>query len=246
MEQVPRPREADVAQELAERVSGKQEVSTDSGYIDVLTEHTIYEVKDFRKWKAAIGQILVYRHYYPKCKPTIYLFGKAPHELKSLIRKHCDELGVDVEWHHEKASRKPEPASTLIPDGKDDALNGYIEEVEEYDMYPSIEGYIRALRSVSPTEQQQRMLQAHYYAPEHTITATQLAHAMGYGSFQAASLQYGRFAKQVREVLDWWYLADIHICIFNSFSHLNNEWHWIMHPELATALEELGWVQPED
>jgi hypothetical protein len=246
MEQAPKPREKDVEQALVSRIGGERQVPTRSGFIDVQTTTTIYEVKDFRKWKAAIGQILVYRRYFPDHKPTIYLFGKAPQELKSLIREHCDELGVDVEWHHEKVkvSGKVEPAPAPIPDEDDDAHHEYDGEYD--DEYPSIEDYVWALRSVSPTERQQRMLQAHYDAPEHTITATQLAYAMGYKSFAAANLQYGRFAERVREALDWWYLEDIHICIFNSFSYLNDEWHWIMHPELATALEELGWVQPVD
>lgn len=111
---------------------------------------------------------------------------------------------------------------------------------------PAVEEYLWALQAVAPTVRQRQMLQAHYDAPEHTITATQMARAVGFNGFEAANLQYGRFAKRVRDALNWHHGADLQIYIFNSFAHYNGEWHWIMHPELAEALEELGWVEPVD
>jgi hypothetical protein len=161
---------------------------------------------------------------------VIYLFGKAPQKHKAMIQRCCDALGVELQWYGDA----------------DDA--GYVQNgnATGNDIYPSVDNYVWALQQVKPSEKRKQMLQAHYNAPQHTITATQLTQALGYESFPAANLQYGLFAKRVRKVLNWWHYPDIHICIFTAFDHRNGEWHWIMHPELAVALEELGWVEPVD
>lgn len=251
MAKAPKPRERMVQQQLHAEVGGNCEESTSAGRIDVITSNAIYEIKDFRNWKAAIGQILVYRSYYPKLTPTIYLFGKAPLELRQLIQKHCDELHIALQWHDKRyasTTAPPIPDSTPTTNGEE-RNNGGVSEVnyenhwsETDDIYPSIDDYLWAFRTVPPSENQKRMLRAHYNAPEHTITATQLAHALGYKSFAPANLHYGKFAERIRQALRWWHYPDIHICIFNTFLYRNDEWHWIMHPELAEALEKLGWV----
>jgi hypothetical protein len=228
MAQPPQPREKDVRDKLALQVQGKCEDCIAAGKIDVLTAQVIYEVKNFREWKAAIGQVLVYQYYYPERTPAIYLFGKATKEHRALIQKHCDALNIRVEWYGASTPAAPAPNPDPQP----------------VDMYPSVEEYTSALRSISPSERQKQMLRAHYDAPRHTITATQLARALKYKRSAPANLHYGLFAKRVRQALNWWHFQDIHICIFNTFSHHHGEWHWIMHPELAEALEELGWVKP--
>jgi hypothetical protein len=255
MAQPPQPREKDVRDKLALQVQGKCEDCIAAGKIDVLTAQVIYEVKNFREWKAAIGQVLVYQYYYPERTPTIYLFGKATKEHRALIQKHCDALNIRVEWYGASTPAAPAPKPDPQPvDTQGDEPAWYVDyynddicpSVDYYndDIYPSVEEYTSALRSISPSERQKQMLRAHYDAPRHTITATQLARALKYKRSAPANLHYGLFAKRVRQALNWWHLRDIHICIFNTFSHHHGEWHWIMHPELAEALEELGWVKP--
>ncbi|MBC1220961.1 hypothetical protein GNF10_25400 [Nostoc sp. UCD121] len=74
------------------------EVNTPAGKIDILTIHEIIEVKNVLGWKSAIGQILIYGHYYPNHQKRIHLFGQCCSNTKQLIKFHCDELNIQVTW----------------------------------------------------------------------------------------------------------------------------------------------------
>lgn len=80
---------------LAERLDGKIEVSTPAGKIDVLTETHVIEVKDYKGWKSAIGQVQAYSESYPKRQKAIYLIGKTPNNLKQIL-KTCKRLNIEV------------------------------------------------------------------------------------------------------------------------------------------------------
>ena len=94
------------------------------------------------------------------------------------------------------------------------------------------------------------MLQKQYRAPNHTITAAELARAMGYASYSAANLRYGKLGRFLAEALSytppvrsdgtpryWTTLAQ-----GNPDLESGEDFQWIMRPELATALEELKLV----
>lgn len=57
-------------------VAYQREVPTPVGYIDVLTEDTLYEAKHWSSVKHALGQILFYGHYYPRPEQIIVVFAK--------------------------------------------------------------------------------------------------------------------------------------------------------------------------
>ncbi len=108
---------------------------------------------------------------------------------------------------------------------------------------PSPEQYVsafRKLRNVSDTQIQ--LLRLHYHAPERTITATQMAHAVGYSHYSIANSQYGRLGRLVGEQLKFnptkeWLGALV------TFEKRQGEWHWIMRSQVAEALERLRWVE---
>ena len=54
----------------------KTEIYTPSGYVDILTEDEIIEVKNARDWKNAIGQLLAYNNFFPDKKLRMHLFEK--------------------------------------------------------------------------------------------------------------------------------------------------------------------------
>lgn len=81
---------------LAFDLNGEVEVLTDCGRIDVLTSTEIIEVKSVKHWKSALGQILVYGHYYQHHKKRIHLYGKASNQCLALIQKHCSRFNVSV------------------------------------------------------------------------------------------------------------------------------------------------------
>ena len=93
-----------------------------------------------------------------------------------------------------------------------------------------------------------RFLQTHYHAPDKTLTATQMAKAMGYYSFKGANLHYGKLGKIVGKALDWDTATEKEaqgapgIFVLSEFKKPGKEWFWIMRPEVAQALETLRWT----
>jgi putative restriction endonuclease len=86
------------------------------------------------------------------------------------------------------------------------------------------------------------MLRVHYHAPERTITARKLAELVGYNSYSVVNAQYGRLARLVGEQLDYSPEPE-RLGTLVRFDKRHDEWHWLMRPEVAEALERLGWVQ---
>ncbi len=102
--------------------------------------------------------------------------------------------------------------------------------------------FLKVLQEVRPRleENYLKMLQANYSAPKRTITATQMAHALGYQGRQGAN-NYGNLAKMLCEELG--YPKDhIPLYLLVSFSKLSGHWLWTMRPQVAEALEDLGLV----
>ena len=116
----------------------------------------------------------------------------------------------------------------------------------------SVEEYKSALDLIKDqlSEVHLRMFQAQYEAPNHTVTASELANAVGYKSFSPANLHYGRLGCLIGEAANfsppprdnstirWWPIlsAGIRRTPTRGFQ-------WVMHPQLVQALEELGWVE---
>ena len=100
--------------------------------------------------------------------------------------------------------------------------------------------YLEAFRQLQLSESDIRMLRAHYLAPRRTITATQLAFAVGFGVYSASNLHYGRLARKLCRVLN---LTPRHnLAAFVFFHRPNEEWEWEMRPQLAYAIETLSIV----
>lgn len=97
----------------------------------------------------------------------------------------------------------------------------------------------------SMTENQHTMLKFHYDAPQQTVTAGELAEAVGFKAFNGANLQYGWLARKLCDFLELdlgsWVLLNVLV----TFRH-GNYWEWIMRPEVATALEQLRWCGGND
>jgi hypothetical protein len=85
------------------------------------------------------------------------------------------------------------------------------------------------------------MLQAHYSAPKRRLTAIQMAHELGYQGYRPANRHYGTLAVRLCEELG--YPEDsIPLALLVSFIKPSGHWLWVMRPQVAHALEELGWV----
>jgi len=83
---------------LQEKLGGEIEVKCLAGKIDLLTPLEIIEVKKVSDWKSALGQVLVYGHYYPSHQKRLHLFGTTQESFIEFIRSHCTEFEVTVTW----------------------------------------------------------------------------------------------------------------------------------------------------
>jgi 5-methylcytosine-specific restriction protein A len=97
------------------------------------------------------------------------------------------------------------------------------------------------------------MLKAHYAEEGHAATMSQLARAGGFESYAVANLQYGKLGHMLSDALggsvegreggtpNWTFpLGEV------TRAPGGGEWVWVMRPEVALALEELGWVAAGD
>jgi hypothetical protein len=125
--------------------------------------------------------------------------------------------------------------------------------------FPPVEDYKQAFMAISCeiTNSHKAMLKAHYQASAQIITATGLAQAAGYEHFGGANLQYARIAELVANYLNYmpperddngkpfwsWMLASGYWkTLEDTESMTQREWQWQLRPQVAQALEELGWV----
>src|SRR3990172_2675103 len=109
------------------------------------------------------------------------------------------------------------------------------------------EDYITALRNLNISPHHIKMIQAHYYAPDRTMTASQMAKAMGYHNHNAANLHYGKFGRLVGNAFGWDPTAEESqgadaVYILAELKKPGRYWLWIMRPEVAQAIEKLRWT----
>jgi predicted HNH restriction endonuclease len=107
---------------------------------------------------------------------------------------------------------------------------------------PEFQQYIAAFQAVNNlTDHHIQILQIHYDAPEQKITAKQLSQAIGYSHHTTANMMYGRLARLVGEQLGYSPEPE-KLGTLVTFEKRKGEWHWVLRPEVAQALETLGWV----
>lgn len=112
------------------------------------------------------------------------------------------------------------------------------------------EDYISAFRSLNVAPHHIKMLQAHYAAPDRTLTALEMAKAMGYHNHHAANLHYGKLGRLVGNALGWNPSADEAqgadaVYILSEFRKPEKNWLWIMRLEVSEAIENLGWTNEQ-
>lgn len=139
----------------------------------------------------------------------------------------------------EKPRKEYESTDKFVGDADD--LTWYeVTPASEQDRF-SAKDYAKALCELKLTKNQRAMLRIHYAAPGHTITARQLAVAMGYNSWRATNMHYGRLGRLVGEKLGLPPDTKLEaICAFHKAP--GKEWEFIQRPNLVSALESLGIV----
>jgi hypothetical protein len=88
-------KEKEIQIKLQQELGGEIEVETDSGFIDLLTDTEIIEIKNGKNWKHAMGQVLSYSIDYKNHIKRIHLFDM---EYDSHINKTCHVYNVKVTY----------------------------------------------------------------------------------------------------------------------------------------------------
>jgi hypothetical protein len=110
---------------------------------------------------------------------------------------------------------------------------------------PSVAAYKAVLPQAieSLSDSQIAMLRAQYLAPQHAMTATQLAEAAKYRSFHGANLQYGKMGQKLRKALKYTNPDGQASYVLSYFiipeSDYNDEWIFVLHPNVVQAIKEL-------
>ena len=84
--------ESVIRDKIALDENGIVEVKTEVGFIDVLTDTKIIEVKKFHNWKHALGQIECYGYFYPNRQKWIYLFDTTEYTDDNISTDLIDEI----------------------------------------------------------------------------------------------------------------------------------------------------------
>lgn len=92
------------------------------------------------------------------------------------------------------------------------------------------------------------ILIGHALAPERKLSVAEMGRLVGYKSNKAASLHYGKFARLLSEHMPEKELFGSgdqlsHIGIWDKTPNGESHGSWVMYEELASALQELGWIQ---
>ena len=88
-----------IQQKLNMKFNGKCRVPNEIGFIDILTDDKIIEVKHLDNWMSAFGDILAYSTLYPNHSKCIHLFGtKNNYELLKEIEKIYSEYDVELTY----------------------------------------------------------------------------------------------------------------------------------------------------
>jgi hypothetical protein len=85
---------------LQEREGGDREVETPVGYVDLLTDDYVIEVKHVKVWKEGT-KVLLYAAYFPNRKPRIHLFGGYTQDFRTLVETALERLNIVTTWERE-------------------------------------------------------------------------------------------------------------------------------------------------
>lgn len=95
-----RVKQRSVRDALALIVGGKTEQVTPVGFIDVLSDTEVIEVKHYTLWKHGLGQVLSYQLHYPHLAKRLHLFaqigGRDTDKYLEKAKSTCDPFAVKV------------------------------------------------------------------------------------------------------------------------------------------------------
>ena len=105
--------EQQLQQILAKQLNGKTEVITKCGRIDILTDKELIEIKEYRNWKVAIGQLLSYSKFFPKHQLVMYVYGRITTDFKTVLDT-CSSYNIILKYDSGIQSNEYETDISLL------------------------------------------------------------------------------------------------------------------------------------
>ncbi len=115
-------------------------------------------------------------------------------------------------------------------------------------LLPSVADYAAAFQAIEAgiTPKQRELLLLHHRAQARVTSATRLAEAVGFENYNAVNLQYGLLARQVADQLgidlNESVVAGVLVDFVDPGFAANEHFLWVLRPDVAQALEDLGWA----
>lgn len=93
-------REKELQEKYKKKLNAKREVKTPVGYIDLLTDNKLIELKIASNWKYGIGQLICYGTYYEDHDKWLYLFDHDDLSIdeKKNIELICENNDIGVKY----------------------------------------------------------------------------------------------------------------------------------------------------
>lgn len=88
-------REKTIQEKVQRMFGGQREIHTPVGYVDLVSDTEIIEVKEAKAWKHSFGQIVAYSKFFPNHQKAIYLFGECPGNINECY-KLCRENKIKL------------------------------------------------------------------------------------------------------------------------------------------------------
>ena len=78
-----------------EKETGGKSLACKAGIADIVSDDLLIEIKNWKYWKQAIGQIMVYSVYFPGRVKRLHLFGVKPDQKTiDTITEVCNSLNI--------------------------------------------------------------------------------------------------------------------------------------------------------
>ena len=87
--------EKEIQLRLQSELKGDIEVETKFGFIDLLTNTEIIDIKNGKCWKHGLGQLCTYSKFYPVHQKRLHLFNI---EKDKDIEKLCKEFNIKITY----------------------------------------------------------------------------------------------------------------------------------------------------
>ncbi len=105
----------------------------------------------------------------------------------------------------------------------------------------TVQNYIDAFKDVEKTlhENDKKILQLNFEAPNYTITAKTLAKKLNFKNYNGINLRYGSLSGKICDYFNIHPDPKIEILVY--LAKVNKEWHWTLREKVVKAIIQLNW-----